>query len=93
MHACKPPMQMCCPCLRQLAGMTDIDQRLTRDVDRLCDDLAALIPTLVKPVVDIAWFSTQLYTLTGRRGIAIAYLYMLLGFGCLRCPVRPLPAY
>ncbi len=61
----------------------DVDQRLTRDVERLCDDLSALIPSLVKPVVDIAWFSVQLYQLTGRRGMAILYLYAFLGFGAL----------
>ena len=61
----------------------DVDQRLTRDVERLCDDLAALIPSMVKPVVDIAWFSVQLYQLTGRRGMAILYLYAFLGFGAL----------
>lgn len=68
----------------QLAGMTDVDQRITRDVDRVCDDLAALVPTMVKPVVDVCWFTWQLYTLTGHRGLAIAYLYMAAGFGCLR---------
>lgn len=61
----------------------DVDQRLTRDVERLCDDLAALIPSMVKPVVDLAWFSVQLYQLTGRRGMAILYLYAFLGFGAL----------
>ncbi|CAL8461843.1 g1374 [Coccomyxa elongata] len=66
-----------------LAGMQDVDQRITRDVERLCDDLSALIPSLVKPVVDIAWFSVQLYQLTGRRGMAILYLYAFLGFGAL----------
>lgn len=118
----------------QLAGMQDIDQRLTRDIgawwaqraagpgraeapleaaatatpapelhdsaanimtrpaahlpprsaERLCDELAALIPTLVKPVVDIAWFSWQLWRLTGRRGMLILYLYTALGWGSLR---------
>ena len=62
----------------------DVDQRLTRDVERLCADLAALIPTLVKPVVDVAWFSWQLGRLTGRRGIGVLYVYMLIGYGTLR---------
>lgn len=52
--------------------------------ERLCDDLASLIPTLVKPLVDIGWFSWQLWRLTGRRGMAILYLYTLLGWGSLR---------
>lgn len=68
----------------QLAGMQDVDQRLTRDIERLAEDLAALIPTLVKPVVDMAWFSWQLGRLTGPRGMAILYVYTALGYGCLR---------
>lgn len=67
-----------------LAGMNDVDQRITRDVERLADDLSALIPTLMKPIVDITWFSWQLWRLTGRRGIFIAYAYTAVGYGCLR---------
>ena len=69
--------------LNKHGAVQDVDQRLTRDVERLCDDLAALIPSMVKPVVDIAWFSVQLWQLTGRRGMAILYLYAFLGFGAL----------
>ena len=61
-----------------------MDQRLTKDVERLADDLSKLIPSLIKPVVDIAWFSVQLRTLTGNRGMAILYAYALLGFAALR---------
>lgn len=53
-------------------------------MERLCDDLAALVPTLVKPVVDVAWFSWQLWRLTGRRGAAILYAYVALGYASLR---------
>ena len=63
----------------------DVDQRITRDVERLAGDMAALVPTMVKPVVDILWFSSQLWALTGRRGMAVLYIYAALGFGCLRC--------
>ncbi len=62
-----------------------MDQRVTRDVERLAGDVAELVPSLVKPVLDLAWFSSQLWALTGRRGSAILYLYAALGFGCLRC--------
>jgi hypothetical protein len=62
-----------------------VDQRITRDVERLAGDMAALVPTMVKPVVDILWFSSQLWALTGRRGMAVLYIYAALGFGCLRC--------
>lgn len=65
-------------CLRQ-----DVDQRLTRDVERLCDDLSALIPSLVKPLVDLAWFSFALARLTGRRGMGVLYLYAIAGFAVL----------
>lgn len=33
--------------LLMCTGMHDVDQRLTKDVDRLCSDLADLIPTMV----------------------------------------------
>jgi ABC-type uncharacterized transport system fused permease/ATPase subunit len=67
-----------------LGGVRDADQRLTRDAERLADDLAALVPTLVKPVVDVAWFSWRLWRLTGARGGAILYAYAALGYGALR---------
>lgn len=66
-----------------------MDQRITRDVERLAADLAALVPSMVKPVVDILWFSSQLWALTGRRGSAVLYIYAALGFGCLRCELSP----
>lgn len=62
----------------------DVDQRLTRDVERLADDLSKLIPSMVKPVVDIAWFSAQLGLLTGRRGMLLLYAYALGGLLMLR---------
>lgn len=68
----------------ELSGMNDVDQRLTRDIERLADDLAALIPTLIKPVVDVLWFSWQLWRLTGKRGMGILYLYAALGYGALQ---------
>ena len=69
--------------------LQDVDQRITRDVERLAGDVAELVPSLVKPVLDLAWFSSQLWALTGRRGSAILYLYAALGFGCLRCGTAP----
>jgi len=68
----------------QLQGVKDIDQRITRDAERLSEDLASLVPSLVKPVADIVWFSTQLWRLTGRRGAFILYSYAIIGYGCLR---------
>ncbi len=42
-----------------VCGGQDVDQRLTRDIERLCNDLSALIPSMVKPVVDILWCGSQ----------------------------------
>lgn len=70
--------------LLELPGWQDVDQRVTRDVERLAHDVAELVPTVVKPLIDLAWFSSQLWALTGRRGSASLYLYAALGFSCLR---------
>jgi len=67
-----------------LEGISDADQRLTRDIERLSKELADLVPNMVKPLVDILWFSSRAYLLTGSRGLAILYVYMFLGVGLLR---------
>ncbi|XBI65156.1 hypothetical protein VPH35_045076 [Triticum aestivum] len=68
-----------------MSGKTiDADQRLTLDVDKLTTDLAGLVTGMVKPVVDIIWFTWRMKLLSGRRGVAILYAYMLLGLGFLR---------
>ncbi|KAG9141848.1 hypothetical protein Leryth_013966 [Lithospermum erythrorhizon] len=62
----------------------DADQRLTRDLEKLTTDLSGLVTGMVKPTVDILWFTWRMKVLTGRRGVAILYAYMLLGLGFLR---------
>ncbi|KAL6624578.1 hypothetical protein ACP70R_031899 [Stipagrostis hirtigluma subsp. patula] len=62
----------------------DADQRITLDVDKLTTDLAGLVTGMVKPLVDILWFTWRMKILSGRRGVAILYAYMLLGLGFLR---------
>lgn len=62
----------------QLAGMSDAEQRLTRDVERVSTELAQLLPTLVKPVFDIVWFTWQMSALTGAQGVSALY-------GCALC--------
>ena len=61
-----------------------MDARLTKDVERLSDGMSKLIPSMVKPVVDIAWFTAQLARLTGLRGMGILYSYALIGLIMLR---------
>lgn len=62
----------------------DADQRITQDVEKLGGDLSGLVTGMVKPLVDILWFTWRMKLLTGRRGVAILYAYMLLGLGFLR---------
>lgn len=62
----------------------DADQRLTQDLEKLSTDLSGLVTGMVKPSVDILWFTWRMKLLTGRRGVAILYAYMLLGLGFLR---------
>uniref|UniRef100_A0A0E0JU24 ABC transporter domain-containing protein n=1 Tax=Oryza punctata TaxID=4537 RepID=A0A0E0JU24_ORYPU len=62
----------------------DADQRITHDVEKLTNDLAGLVTGMVKPLVDILWFTWRMKVLSGRRGVAILYAYMLLGLGFLR---------
>jgi ABC-type uncharacterized transport system fused permease/ATPase subunit len=64
--------------------LRDVDQRITRDVERWCDDLAALVPCAIKPVLDAAWYSSRVYKLTGTKGLALLYLYMIFGYTTLR---------
>ena len=46
--------------------------------------MSKLIPSMVKPVVDITWFTAQLARLTGARGMAVLYSYALIGLVMLR---------
>ncbi|KAF8404270.1 hypothetical protein HHK36_009152 [Tetracentron sinense] len=62
----------------------DADQRVTHDVEKLTTELSGLVTGMVKPSVDILWFSWRMKLLTGQRGVAILYAYMLLGLGFLR---------
>ncbi|RXI04976.1 hypothetical protein DVH24_006233 [Malus domestica] len=62
----------------------DADQRITQDLEKLTSDLSGLVTGMVKPSVDILWFTWRMKLLTGRRGVAILYAYMLLGLGFLR---------
>nr|XP_029118398.1 ABC transporter D family member 1 isoform X2 [Elaeis guineensis] len=62
----------------------DADQRITHDVEKLTHDLSKLVTGMVKPSVDIIWFTWRMKLLTGQRGVGILYLYMLLGLGFLR---------
>eukprot|EP01051_Picozoa_sp_SAG22_P021885 SAG22_NODE_5013_length_1108_cov_0.790882_2_plen_119_part_00 len=81
----------------QLDGLSDADQRIAEDIPKLCQTLAALFPGLVKPLVDISWYSVRMWQLTGRTGLLVLYGYMFFGLGALRLigggsPTRASPA-
>lgn len=58
---------------QQLGGLTDAEQRMTTDTKRLSGELAKLVPTFCKPLVDTLWFSVQMGMLTGARGLVFLY--------------------
>eukprot|EP00457_Paulinella_chromatophora_P000498 gb/GEZN01000498.1/.p1 GENE.gb/GEZN01000498.1/~~gb/GEZN01000498.1/.p1 ORF type:complete len:1324 (+),score=253.94 gb/GEZN01000498.1/:41-4012(+) len=61
-----------------------IDQVLSHDIERLTMGVAGLWHDLVKPVVDIVWFARSMWLLTGRRGLAWQYMYIVGGTAFLR---------
>ena len=59
----------------------DVDQKLINDLGKLTNDLSGLVTGMIKPSVDIWWFTWRMKWLMGREGVAILYAYMLLGLG------------
>ena len=57
----------------QLGGLADAEQRLTTDTRQLSAEMAQLVPTFCKPLVDTVWFSVQMGMLTGARGLVLLY--------------------
>ncbi|KAG8642874.1 ABC transporter D family member 1 isoform X2 [Manihot esculenta] len=62
----------------------DADQRITHDLEKLSRDFSGLLTGMIKPSVDILWFTWRMKLLMGQKGVAILYAYMLLGLGFLR---------
>eukprot|EP00051_Salpingoeca_urceolata_P007072 m.93906 g.93906 ORF g.93906 m.93906 type:complete len:1288 (+) comp15107_c1_seq1:555-4418(+) len=67
-----------------LAQMSDVDQRLAVDTEKVATELANTFPEVLKPIVDLGWFSMQAVGLLGVRNTAALYLYMFSGLGVLR---------
>ncbi|XP_065881144.1 ABC transporter D family member 1-like isoform X2 [Euphorbia lathyris] len=65
-------------------GNIDADQRISHDLDKLTTYLSKLVTGMIKPSADILWFTWRMKLLTGQKGVAILYAYMLLGLGFLR---------
>lgn len=54
------------------------DQRMTQDVDRLCQKLASIVPTLLVSPFTIAYYSYQSYKVAGVSGPLSVFCYFLL---------------
>jgi hypothetical protein len=48
---------------------------------QLCLELANTFPDVVKPIIDIMWFSSQAIRLVGLRNTLLLYTYMVSGAG------------
>ncbi len=67
-----------------LNEVPDADQRLTEDLELLCNNLADTFPDIIKPIADLSWFSYQTVRMLGFRNTALLYAYMVAGLGVLR---------
>ncbi|EGD77957.1 ATP-binding cassette [Salpingoeca rosetta] len=64
--------------------ITNVEQRMTDDIEKLCLELANTFPDIVKPVADLVWFSLQSWRLIGARRTAMLYTYVVVGFAVLK---------
>lgn len=67
----------------------DAHQGMTHDLEKLITNLLGLVIGLVKPTVDILWFTWKTKPLNGQRSFAMLYAYLLLGCisKCICCRV------
>ena len=64
------------------------DQVIVDDVESLTNSVASLWSECAKPSVDLLWFSSSVYSLTGWRGLGSLAVYMVTGTGILNY-IRP----
>lgn len=64
------------------------DQTIVEDVDNLTRSIANLWSECAKPTVDLVWFASSVYSLTGWQGLGSLAVYMVGGTGFLSF-VRP----
>lgn len=60
------------------------DHILTEDVDKLCTELANIFPDVVKPLLDVGFFTYQTQLLLGPKNTAYLYMYIVAGLGFLK---------
>lgn len=64
-------------------GASHPDQRITEDLDRMASEIANTVPDIIKPFIDLVWFTQQAYSLIGLRSTAMLYGYLAAGLGTL----------
>eukprot|EP00055_Hartaetosiga_balthica_P012730 m.62706 g.62706 ORF g.62706 m.62706 type:complete len:1271 (+) comp8040_c2_seq2:177-3989(+) len=64
--------------------ISNMEQRVTADVEKVCQELANTFPLIVKPIADLAWFSSQSVMMIGAKKTALLYAYIFVGFGLLK---------
>lgn len=58
----------------------NIDQRVTTDIERFCEDVANLYSSIFKPVLDITLNTIRLSAIMGTRGpLMLVVYYLILG--------------
>lgn len=71
-------------------GAQHSDQRISEDLDRLTSEISNIVPDIIKPFVDLVWFTHQTWLLIGWRNTAALYTYLAAGLGFLQLVT---PAY
>ena len=60
--------------------ISDIDQRLTKEIVDLSKEFPKMFASAVTPLFDVFWFSGRMMSLFGLRGMMPFYLYILATF-------------
>lgn len=64
-------------------GASHPDQRITEDLDRMTSEISNTAPDIIKPFIDLLWFTHQAWRLIGWRSTALLYTYVVAGLGFL----------
>nr|XP_054756911.1 lysosomal cobalamin transporter ABCD4-like [Lytechinus pictus] len=63
----------------QTGNVDNTDQRITQDVERLCNQLSLVVPTLIVSPFTIATYTYLTYEITGYLGPLVIYCYFIIG--------------
>ncbi|XP_072175342.1 lysosomal cobalamin transporter ABCD4-like [Diadema setosum] len=63
----------------QIGNIDNTDQRISQDVERLCNQLNLVVPTLIVSPFTIATYTYLTYQITGYLGPVVIYSYFIVG--------------